>query len=351
MKRKGQTLRVIGKKSMTRKLIAALAIFCLLAGAGLLYGVNKYHENLRPVSTSTQPKTVEIASGATVRTIATTLRQQGLIRNEWAFTRYAQLTNAGRYLQAGTYEFTPSQSTQEIIGQLTHGKVATQLVTILPGKRIDQIKQSLIRQGFSEQEVDQALDPAQYESSPALVDKPKGASLEGYIYPESFQRTADTKVSSIVQQSILRLQKQLTPEVRDGFKKQGITVYQGLILASIVEKEVVKQSDKNQAAQVFLTRIKVGMPLGSDVTAFYGSELAGKGQDVTYDTPYNTRIHTGMPPTPISNVSESSLQAVAKPAATDWLFFVAGDDGTTYFSKTVAEHEALTKKYCIKLCQ
>ena len=112
MKRKGQTLRVIGKKSMTRKLIAALAIFCLLAGAGLLYGVNKYHENLRPVSTSTQPKTVAIASGATVRTIATTLRQQGLIRNEWAFTRYAQLTNAGRYLQAGTYEFTPSQSTQ-----------------------------------------------------------------------------------------------------------------------------------------------------------------------------------------------------------------------------------------------
>ena len=351
LKRKNQALRIIGKKSLLLRVVIGLVIICLLAAGGLAYGINKYHENLRPVSMSTEVKTVDIASGATVRSIATTLRHEGLIRNEWAFTRYAQLTNAGRYLQAGTYEFTPSQSTQEIIGQLTHGKVATQLVTILPGKRIDQIKQSLVRQGFSEQEVDQAFDPAQYESNPVLVDKPKGASLEGYLYPESFQRTADTKVTSIVQQSILRLEKQLTPEIRDGFKKQGITVYQGLILASIVEKEVVKQSDKDQAAQVFLTRIKVGMPLGSDVTAFYGSELAGKGQDVTYDTPYNTRIHTGMPPTPISNVSESSLKAVAKPATTDWLFFVAGDDGTTYFSRTVAEHEALTKKYCIKLCQ
>ena len=93
------------------------------------------------------------------------------------------------------------------------------------------------------------------------------------------------------------------------------------------------------------------MQLGSDVTAFYRSELAGKGQDVTYDTPYNTRIHTGMPPTPISNVSKSSLEAVAHPASTDWVFFVAGDDGVTHFSKTVEEHEALTKKYCIKLCQ
>jgi UPF0755 protein len=93
------------------------------------------------------------------------------------------------------------------------------------------------------------------------------------------------------------------------------------------------------------------MPLGSDVTAHYGSVLAGRGKDVTYDTPFNTRLHTGLPPTPISNVSASSLTAVAKPAQTDWLFFVTGDNGTTYFSKTVQEHEALAAKYCHELCK
>jgi UPF0755 protein len=118
-----------------------------------------------------------------------------------------------------------------------------------------------------------------------------------------------------------------------------------------VEQEVTSQSDRSQAAQVFLKRLKVGMPLGSDVTAFYGSRLAGAGKDVTYDTPFNTRIHTGLPPTPISNVSDSSLGAVAHPANTDWLFFVTGDDGTTYFTKTVQEHEAKAAQYCHKLCE
>jgi len=92
------------------------------------------------------------------------------------------------------------------------------------------------------------------------------------------------------------------------------------------------------------------MSLGSDVTARYGSILAGREPSLTYDSPYNTLLHKGLPPTPISNVSASSLNAVAYPANTDWLFFVAGDDGVTHFSKTLDEHEALAKQYCHKLC-
>ncbi len=93
------------------------------------------------------------------------------------------------------------------------------------------------------------------------------------------------------------------------------------------------------------------MNLGSDVTAFYGAIIAGQPPTVAYDSPYNTRIHSGFPAGPISNVSESSLEAVAYPATTDWLFFVAGDDGITYFSKTNEEHEALTAQHCKKLCE
>jgi len=342
---------IVRRRSPFKKVIIivlALALVLGLLGAGVMY---TYTQNLKPAGTSTSFVTVEVESGMSLAEIATMLQKQQLIRSETAFKRYAQLNQASKYLQAGTYELSPSQSTQEIVSQLTKGKVATKLVTILPGQRLDQIRHALIQQGFSEAEVDAALDPSQYENSSLLADKPKSASLEGYLYPDSYQRTGTTKVKTIVQQSLDRMENQLSTNIRAGFKKQGITVYQGVILASIVEKEVVNQSDRKQAAQVFLTRTRTGMQLGSDVTAFYGSELAGKGQDVTYDTPYNTRIHSGFPPTPISNVSHSSLSAVASPADTEWVFFVAGDDGVTHFSKTVEEHEALTKKYCIKLCQ
>ncbi len=342
----GKTTKQIIRKWLVG-FLALLVVAALIAG--FLFW-RDYRAGLRPVGGS-GTVSVTVESGDSVKSIATDLKQNGLIRNVRAFEYYARFHKVSRYLQAGTYEISPAQSVPDIITQLTHGKVATSLVTILPGQRLDKIRGSLINQGFSEAEVDAALQPGQYEKTAIFSTKPAGANLEGYLYPDSFQRTAKTTAKDIVEQSIVQLQKQLTPQVTAGFKRQNLTLYQGLIVASIVEQEVTNQSDRAQAAQVFLKRLSVGMPLGSDVTAYYGSVLAGKGKDVTYDTPYNTRIHTGLPPTPISNVSKSSLDAVANPAQTDWLFFVTGDDGTTHFSKTVAEHEALAAKYCHKLCQ
>lgn len=341
-KRKRSWLAVLLVSSLVLIVITAIALF-----AGWRYVAGK----LLPVSSNASSQEVTIEQGVSVGQIGQQLEDEKLIREAWAFRLYVRLRNGASYLQAGTYTLSPSQSTQAIVEQLTHGKVATRLVTILPGERIDQVRQSLINQGFSETDVDAALEPTQYEGLAVLADKPKGASLEGYLYPDSFQRTATTTAKDIVEQSISAMSRALTPARTVGFERQGLTTYQALILASIVEKEVVTTSDRAQAAQVFIKRTKLDMQLGSDVTAFYGSELAGAGQDVTFDTPYNTRIHTGFPPTPISNVSAVSLDAVANPSATDWLFFVSGDDGTTYFSRTVQEHEALVKRFCIKLCQ
>ncbi|MCA9327432.1 endolytic transglycosylase MltG [Candidatus Saccharibacteria bacterium] len=327
--------------------VTVLAALALIAAAVLW---RTYNEGLKPVGGS-GTTSITIEQGESVPDIATKLKTANLIRSEVVFAYYAKFHNASQYLQAGTYDFSPSQGVPEIVAKLTHGKVATSLVTILPGQRLDQIRQSLIDQGFSEADVDAALEPSQYASSPIFAGKPAANNLEGYLYPDSFQKTANTSAKTIVQQSLAEMQQHLTPDILNGFKKQGLDTYQGLIIASIVTKEVTNQDDRAQAAQVFLKRLKNGIALGSDVTAYYGSILAGVGKDVTYDTPYNTRIHTGLPPTPISNVEESALQAVAHPASTDWLFFVTGDDGTTYFSKTVEEHEALAAKYCHKLCQ
>jgi UPF0755 protein len=92
------------------------------------------------------------------------------------------------------------------------------------------------------------------------------------------------------------------------------------------------------------------MLLQSDPTAFYGAAKDGQEPSLRHDSPYNTYLYKGLPPGPISNVSESSLRAVAFPAQTDWLYFVAGDDGKTHFSKTLEKHNELTRKYCKKLC-
>lgn len=320
--------------------------------AAVLVVRQKYYQNLQAYSASQRAIIVSIPSGATVKEIGKKLQDQGLIKASWAFEWYIRNQNVRESLQAGTYSIRPSLEVKEIVTILTHGKVKTDLATILPGQRLDQIRSSLINNaGFSPESVDAALNSAQYADHPALVDKPSGANLEGYLYPDSFQKTADTKPETIIRSSLDEMQKHLTPEIRAAFVKQNLNVHEGVIMASIVEQEVSSPKDKPAVAQVFLLRLRQNISFGSDVTAFYGALKAGQDATVTYDSPYNTRQHTGLPPGPISNVSDASLQAVAHPAAGDYLFFVAGDDGVTYFSHTDAEHQALTAQHCKKLCQ
>ncbi len=332
--------------------LTLILVIGLVLVVGATVAVRKvYNEKLLPVSSSQATKLVTVGDGASVDAIGQQLEKDGLIRSAWAFKLYVSTKQLRANLQAGTYALSPSQSVSEIVSQLTSGKIATDNITILPGKRIDQIKATLINSGFAPKDVDIALDPATYASNPALVDKPAGATLEGYIFPDSFQKDAATTATSVVERSLAEMQSALTPDLRAAFAKQGLSTYQGIILASIVEKEVSKSDDRRQVAQVFLSRLKQGMSLGSDVTAYYGSIADGKEPSVNYDTPFNTRLHKGLPPTPISNVSVDSLKAVAYPSNTDWLFFVSGDDGQTYFSKTLQEHDALTKQHCQKLCE
>ncbi len=334
-----------------KRLFYTAIVLVFLLAVGVVVVRQTYQANLGPVSSSTEQKAVTVRTDATVTDIATELKKAGLIRQIWAFERYVRSSGLGPKMQAGTYKFSPSQSAPDIAKQIAEGKVAVDLVTILPGSRLNQIRETLIKAKFDPSAVEAALQPSQYASSPALADKPASASLEGFLYPESYQKNADTDPKVIIQQALDQMSEHLTPDLRAAFARQGLSVYQAVTLASVVEKEVSNQSDRAQSAQVFLKRLSVGMPLGSDVTAFYGAILDGQQPSVTYDSAYNTRLHKGLPPGPISNVSLSSLQAVANPAKTDWLYFVSGDDGNTYFSKTLEEHEALTAKYCHKLCE
>lgn len=343
------------------KILVALVLATVLVVVGGTIAIRRYYEvSLRPLNTSGANIKVTIPTGATVRETSQMLKRENVIKSSWAFERYVRNTNASDKIKAGTYELSPSYNVSEIVSIITEGKVATNLVTILPGRRIDQIRQTLINAGFSPEEVDSALKPERYANHPALVDKPVGANLEGYLYPESFQRTDETHASTIVKSSLDEMQKRLTPSLRADITRQGITVHEGIILASMVEKEAGRDEDKPTIAQVFIKRLKEGKKLESDATAGYGAVLSGQLEDLThsqilnYDSKYNTYLYAGLPPGPISNATKSSLEAVARPSDTDFLYFVADDEGAdkgkSFFSRTLEEHKALIKEHCKNLC-
>ena len=213
-----------------------------------------------------------------------------------------------------------------------------------------QVQGSLAQQGFSEQEIRYAM--TKNYTSGLFKDRPAGASLEGYLYPETYIITADDSLDHVFSMTFAEFYKGITDnDIENQLKAQGLTLYQGVVLASIVQKEVSDPSDQRQVAQVFLKRLKEGMNLGSDVTFFYAAKKDGRTPSVSDPSPYNTRIHAGLPPGPISNFHLSALQAVANPATGDFLYFVAGDDGKTYFARTEAEHDANIANHCTKLCQ
>jgi len=330
-----------------------ITLFGIVAIIVAVVGVRfAYYQDLRPASSNQQAQLVTIRSGASINDIANELQARRLIRSAWAFRLYVSSKEAQSALQAGSYEIAPSQTVADIVSQLTHGKIATNLITILPGQRLDQIKTRFLQEGFLPADVSAALNPTSYVDNPALVDKPQGASLEGYLYPDSYQRDSNTTAVDIVTSSLDEMNKHLTPDIRSAFAAQGLSTYQGITLASIVEKEVSSQSDRDQVAQTFLSRIRQGMALQSDATAVYGAILAGKpiSSSTNYNSSYNTYFIKSLPPTPISNVTNSSLSAVAHPATTSWLYFVTGDDGITYFSKNLQDHEANIAQYCKKTC-
>jgi UPF0755 protein len=316
------------------KIIPVVMLIIFLIGlSGAFTAWRMYEQNLEPVSTSEQTQSFTVASGASVQDIAISLQDAELIRSAWAFEWYVRKEGARQFLKAGTYNLRPNQSVPEIVEILTQGKVTTGLVTILPGQRLDQIKDTLInRYDFEQSAVEAALNPNTYAGHPVLADKPAGASLEGFLYPESFQKTANTTPQNVIRASLDQMYKHLTLDLKNGIVQQGLTVYQGITLASLVENEVSNVEDRKQVAQVFLRRLREDRFLESDTSSY-------------------TYSNKGLPPEPISNVTTSSLEAVANPAPTDFLYFVSGDDGRTHFSHTQDEHEALTEQFCTRLCQ
>lgn len=327
-------------------LVSLLVMVLVLLGAA-----GSYLRNISPVDKNDGARhLVVFQAGAGAGEIASILKEKDIIRDRTAFRAYVELTGVKSQLQAGMYKFSRSQSVAQIVEDLVQGKTDAFNVTILPGMTLPQIRKTLERAGFESDDIEAAF-MKKYDH-PLLASKPAGVNLEGYIFPETYQIDTATTVESLIVRSFdqfyMVLKENSLPEKLSAKK---LTLHAAITLASIIQKEVKDSEDQRKVAQVFLKRLDMDIELGSDVTFMYAADLLGVPESVNLDSPYNTRRYKGLPPGAISNFNISAMQALADPANTDYLYFVAGDDGTTYFSKTVDEHEAYTKKYCTTLCQ
>lgn len=228
--------------------------------------------------------------------------------------------------------------------------------TIRPGETIMDVKKHLIEAGYSAEEVEAAFN-ATYDYD-FLADRPAGASLEGYLYGETIEFYKTATVTEIINTFLKEMGRIISEnDLVNRYSAKGLSLYQGITLASVVQKEA-KEADMPTVAQVFLTRLNYGIPLGSDVTVSYALDLIdpnrGDHQDnqaaLQVDSCYNTRKNGGLPCGPISNPGLSALLAVAEPSDTSYLYFLTGDDGVMYYSYTEAEHNSNAARHCQALC-
>ena len=388
------------EKPMKKVKRILLSLFILLFLAGL-FGGGYYWYSLQPVSSANcrfdsakaaaesnekeadsvcEYQTIEISAGESVKQIANNLKQAGLIRNPLAFELYARINNLHAKLKTGKYSFRKTMSARAIAKQLVNGVVSSDVfnLTILPGTSLlgdkGKSQTGIIHQfrtlGYSEEEINQAL--TKHYDNPILkglyadenklssLDIPAKLSLEGYLYGETYQFYNHEKLENVITTILNQFNDVVVSnQLEEKFKARGLSLRQGIILASIIQKEA-NTEDMPGVSMVFQNRLKRGIALGSDVTATYAADITGIDRTnatnvdiLAVNSLYNTRKFPGLPPGPIAVPSKAALLAVAEPDSSkaSMLYFLTGDDGLMYYSGTDAEHNQKIRDHCQKLCK
>ena len=228
--------------------------------------------------------------------------------------------------------------------------------TILPGETIFDVQKNLAKKGYSATEIEEAFN-AEYDFD-FLKDRPAGATLEGYLYGETYEFYETATVKDILTKFLAGMGKVISENNLEArYREHDLSLFEGITLASIVQKES-PAGEHATVAQVFLSRLGYGWKLGSDVTVKYALDVVDPNRltytdnaaALTIDSCYNTRLYTGLPCGPISNPNLASLLAVAAPSDSSYLYFLTGDDGLMYYSYTEAEHNQNAYLHCQNLC-
>lgn len=311
----------------------------------------------KPAASNGASVVFSVRQGDTADEIGRRLERAGLIGSANNFRILVGYYGAGDSLKAGEYELNPTMSTSDVITKLRGGLVSRKQVTFPEGWRATEMTRALVERGiFTQPAVQSALE------SPVVFGelagrRPAGASLEGYLFPDTYTIAPSDTAVSVVQQMVSNLDRQFTPALRRQAADTNLTFHEILTLASIVERESAQPSERPMVASVYLNRMKINMKLDADPTVQYAlamtQTIATKDTwkpalsltDLRVESPYNTYQRTGLPPGPICNPGIAAIKAVLEPAKTDFLYFVARGDGTHVFAKTLDEHLANVRRY------
>lgn len=308
-----------------------------------------------------QPSTIlyVIPQGSGAKAIAEGLKEAGLIRSPKYFLFTVWSRGDQEKFKAGTYELTPSMTTREIEALLAKGKpVSNEIsVTLLEGWTLDDMADHLQEQGFASREefYAEAGESAKPASGlpdwdalyPALAGRPTDASLEGYLFPDTYRVYADGGAKALIRKMLANFETKLTPDLRAEIKASGRTVHEIVTMASVIEREVRSDADRAIVSGIFWKRVDSGRGLEADSTVNYitgHSKPSVSYEETRIDHPWNTYKYRGLPPGPIGNPSLSAIVAAIRPAANPYWYFLTDPHGRVYYGRTLDEHNA-NRKY------
>jgi UPF0755 protein len=330
--------------------LAVLAVLAVAGGGVVLYARSQLDA---PTAVHGVPVSVEIKPGETLDQLADDLQAQGLIKSAFWFKWFARFKGLASHLHAGRFK-------------LDSGMVASAVVARLEGNPDVVLKRVVLAEGLTAQQMAGRVAAAglgitadQYMAEVRtgvfteafLQGRPAGASLEGFLFPDTFDVPAGTTAHQLVEMQLADFGRRAGSLLRAPPK--GLSAYQLVVMASIIEREARFDADRPIVASVLYNRLDAGMDLQVDASVLYGLGIVGRSptiDELHQDTPYNTYLHPGLPPGPIANAGLASLQAAAHPATTRFLFYVSDGCGHNHYSTTQAEHDQQAARFVNSPC-
>jgi UPF0755 protein len=306
-----------------------------------------------PLDATSEEVDFVVAQGESVTSITRRLTEQGLISNPGGFRTFLQYTGIDVSIQAGDYQLSPAMAPIEIARSLQDATPTELPFRILAGWRLEEIAEAMPTSGLNITPEDFLLAAQRRAQNFGLSpDLPSGASLEGFLYPDMYTIPREATADDLIATFTVNFEANLDLDLVSAYNRQGLTLFQAITLASIIEREAIVPEESPLIASVFLNRLAIGMKLDADPTVQYA--LGYNTQqgtwwtnplslaDLEFDSPYNTYLYTGFPPGPISNPGPAALRAVAFPAQTPYYYFRAACDGSQrhVFARTFEEHKA-----------
>ena len=327
----------------------------------------------QPAGTDATPISFTVDPGENAVDIAERLEEANLIADATLFRYYLRYYDLDAGLEAGDFSLQQTMTIPQIAQSLSHALANEIEIRITEGWRLEQVGDMLAEHPDYGIDANEFLLLARRSPAPAgdggtsssddaggvesyefMAELPAGASLEGYLFPDTYRLPADATAADLVNSLLYTFSQRVTPEIRQALAEQGLSLHGAITLASIVEREAQLAEERPIIASVFLNRVAQGIKLDADPTVQYAlgyQESTGDWwkrpllyEDLEFDSPYNTYRYPGLPPGPIASPGLASIQAVAYPAETDYLYFVvdctAETPGAHVFSTTFEEHQA-----------